>query len=750
MMSRLERFDQALTFKGICSLFLIAWLVFTMVILPTPATTAEATVTDENGVERPIVVSLGDSYSAGEGIEEFYGQHLPEAKKVLEEDWLAHRSENSWSGMLEIPGLDRELSYYKDQYWFFEACSGAITENLKKDQKRPYDRKSGLKDPNAKVTYQFKIFEDLPYGTVDYVTMTMGGNDIEFADIIYDAYMNSSTLDKDYIVNRLNKAWKLFFQDGGVREKLYNAYHDIENLAGPQATILIVGYPQLYEPGGKSFAVSKHEIEHINNATVEFNNEIKKLVEYCAAEGMNIHFVSVDEKFEGHRAYSRNNPYIHPVHIFEYKEENLKKDDKQSSYSMHPNYEGAKRYAEAVQDKIDDLVKLQTEQEEQQATNPTTKDREIVMVLDSSGSMSGTPMSETKKAAYEFVDTVMSKTQANLGIVEYSGSAEVRASLSDSHSYLDKAIGQIGAGGNTNVESGLHMAENMLQDSAAKKKIVVLMSDGLANEGKTGQDLIDYANQLKANGFYIYTLGFFSDLGEQEKVEAQSLMEGIASEGGHYEVTDAESLVFFFGEIAAQASGDKYIYVKIACPVDVTVSYNGETMTSKDQESSVRTSFGSMTFEQNKDEAESYDSYNYYYDDSDETDTDDRIKILRLKEGVDYDIVIEGNDYGTMDYTIGFVDEEGEYTDMRRFHNVNITEQTKIDTVAGVADETYMYVDEDGDGSYDITYRAEAGSYAEIVDYTYLIYIGIAIVVVLLIAIAVFIFIRRYKISRYL
>jgi len=61
-----------------------------------------------------------------------------------------------------------------------------------------------------------------------------------------------------------------------------------------------------------------------------------------------------------------------------------------------------------------------------------------------------------------------------------------------------------------------------------------------------------------------------------------------------------------------------------------------------------------------------------------------------------------------------------------------------------------MYVDEDGDGSYDITYRAEAGSYAEIVDYTYIIYICIVVGVVLLMAIAVWIFIRRYKISRYL
>ena len=37
-----------------------------------------------------IVVSLGDSYSAGEGIEPFYGQGLAIKDKVLNEDWLAH------------------------------------------------------------------------------------------------------------------------------------------------------------------------------------------------------------------------------------------------------------------------------------------------------------------------------------------------------------------------------------------------------------------------------------------------------------------------------------------------------------------------------------------------------------------------------------------------------------------------------------------------------------------------------------
>ena len=37
-----------------------------------------------------IVVSLGDSYASGEGIEEFYGQELEAAQKVKNADWLAH------------------------------------------------------------------------------------------------------------------------------------------------------------------------------------------------------------------------------------------------------------------------------------------------------------------------------------------------------------------------------------------------------------------------------------------------------------------------------------------------------------------------------------------------------------------------------------------------------------------------------------------------------------------------------------
>ncbi len=35
-----------------------------------------------------------------------------------------------------------------------------------------------------------------------------------------------------------------------------------------------------------------------------------------------------------------------------------------------------------------------------------------------------------------------------------------------------------------------------------------------------------------------------------------------------------------------------------------------------------------------------------------------------------------------MDYTIRFMDDTGEYTDLRKFDDIKITEQTVIDTVA--------------------------------------------------------------------
>lgn len=326
--------------------------------------------------------------------------------------------------------------------------------------------------------------------------------------------------------------------------------------------------------------------------------------------------------------------------------------------------------------------------------------REIVLVLDTSGSMDGTPLNETKEAAHKFVDTVLDY-QAMIGLVSYNSSARLETDFTRKQTALNNAIDNLYTTGRTNTDAALGIAEEMLMNSDAEKKIIVLMTDGLPNEGRTGESLISYAKELQSKGIYIYTLGFFQNMDSYDIYDAQYLLEGMASDGCHYEVDDAEQLVYFFGDIADQINGQKYIYVKIACPVDVTVKCGGETLCSDDDKLSTRTSFGTLSFE------------------NVEGDENDKVKILRLKDGTEYDIQIEGTGKGKMDYTIGFMSEDGEYSDFRKFKKIDINRDTVIDTVASSsAEETVLQVDEDGDGKYDVEYSAGRNGRGEVVTHT--------------------------------
>lgn len=674
-----------------------------------------------------IMVSLGDSYSAGEGIEPFYGQDAEVSEKVKNDDWLAHRSENSWPGMLTLPSVEGTMAENRGTYWYFAAVSGATTEHMLGEQEKEYNKWSGLqhyKDEEL-LPPQLDIFDELGDEKADYVTLTLGGNDAGFADIITTAATSGAYFNPSSLADKLNNTWTEFYKEDGIRDDLRQAYNDISERAGSQARIIVAGYPHLLNPEGGGSFFNSDEAALINSAVSSFNKEIESIVNSCKASGMKICFVSVEEAFEGHEAYS-DDPYINEVILFT-KSEDLKDIDISSAYSIHPNYNGAKAYAKCVQAKINEL-----EADDGQSEWPvrtTSDERDIVLVLDVSGSMSGTPMEETKKAATNFVETIL-KEDASIGIVTYDSSAACVSDFSVNEAALKTTISSINDGGRTSIDAGLSMAESMLQSSNAKKKIIVLMSDGLPNEGRTGDSLIAFADELKDEGILIYTLGFFEYLGS-DKASAQGLMEQLASDGCHYEVANAEDLVFFFEDMADQINGTRYIYVRIACPVDVTVTYKGETLCSSEDNLSQRTEFGTLTFEENENPSSS--------------NANDRIKVLRLKEGVDYDIQIVGTGRGIMDYTIGFMDEDGTYSDLREFENIKITKSTMIDTVATVSDETILNVDQDGDGKYDVRYRAEENGYGEEMKSNIMLYVWIGIGAAGLIAVLVIVLkIRKF------
>lgn len=892
--------------------------------------------------ESKIIVSLGDSYASGEGNPPF-GDKTKLAEKVNDEDWLAHRSNASWSSMLTLPAVSETMADHKNENWFFVAASGATTKHIQNSFPKPYDKEDGSIKGSKDLPPQIEVFDRLGGKKADYVTLSIGGNDANFSTIITDYVMKkSSYLHPNALSNYLAQTWESFYAKNGIRDCIRQVYKDISKKAGKQATIIVTGYPTLLSEFTIFPLVSAAEADMVNNAVRNFNTEIERLVTSCRILGMDIHFVSVEDVFEGHEAFTLN-PYINGI-VFGQTDD--LKTEWFSAYSIHPNSKGISAYASCVQAKINELegvteveyamqlkvsaleadgslcsdytlkitgkedkgfwgllseeysdeiaVKKQepvrislpkgkflitatdgvriyrqvvktskdsrntnlvfhtefdsdgsdahlgqhdwrdvlsnavtfnghwykvidrdaitswyeaqqfcqsvngylatitsqaendflyeyiksleysgayfgysdsdtegtwkwnngevspyvnwktgepdgedtkddyarlsggywsdgnfddcvficewgeyaTQMKTDDPIRTTSDERDIVLVLDASGSMSGKPMEETKKASYNFISTIL-KEDASIGIVTYDNSSYMLSDFSVDEGVLTTAVSSIYTGGGTNIEGGLAEAYSMLNTSNAKKKIIVLMSDGEPNDGKTGDSLIAYSDKLKEDGIIIYTLGFFESL-DSYKSSAQLLMEGIASDGCHYEVASADDLVFFFDDVADQINGQKYIYIRIACPVDVTVTYEGQTLCSADDDLSVRTDFGTLTFEDNENAS---------------SDEDNRIKVLRLKEGADYDVQITGTGQGYMDYTIGFMDENGDYSDFRKFMNVKITRRTIIDTVAAVARTSTLNIDQDGDGKYDLKLRAEPNSYGEEVNHSVLVYI---------------------------
>ena len=325
---------------------------------------AEEDSEENTEIEPYIVVSLGDSYSSGEGVEDFYDFDLPPEERYHSVDFLAHRSVNSWPGQLQVPYLEegKTLKDYKDVVWFFEAISGAKTKNLaKKEMVKsfhvPVENKKKLfgvsleeikTDP---IPVELSIFDKLEKGSVRYVTVTIGGNDVGFVDVIKKAAAGVSYQDFGGLKKMLSDTMDNLTKEGGIGDDIIDAYAAIQDAAGAQAHIIVAGYPGLLSSTGVIF--NPYETAIINYYVQLFDEEIEKLVKRCETEKhMQISYVSVIEQFYGHEAYSVwKQSYINPVYLSP-KAQDVDQYTAISDYSLHPNKYGIEEYRRAVQDKI--------------------------------------------------------------------------------------------------------------------------------------------------------------------------------------------------------------------------------------------------------------------------------------------------------------------------------------------------------------------------------------------------------------
>ena len=212
-----------------------------------------------------IVVSMGDSYSSGEGGSadggvNYYNEsdnngNDPEARNAC------HRSTQTWSRRATIAGTTGTIGSLSDARssqveHHLIACSGAQTEQL-----LPYHTVGGTKPANSwgqTGRGQYGELSQLDKGFLDVdttlVTFSIGGNDSRFGDVIaeciifaglkkcQDAQLPGSSVPAGEEIPELIR--------GKVEDSIVTVLAEVRKKA-PNAKVLLMGYPPLFEGEGQ-------------------------------------------------------------------------------------------------------------------------------------------------------------------------------------------------------------------------------------------------------------------------------------------------------------------------------------------------------------------------------------------------------------------------------------------------------------------------------------------------------------------
>ncbi len=173
-----------------------------------------------------------------------------------------------------------------------------------------------------------------------------------------------------------------------------------------------------------------------------------------------------------------------------------------------------------------------------------TDHQAIVLVLDTSGSMYGKPITNLKKAALEFCNKIIGADPNNqIAIVtfaDYSNTNDFSSNLTE----LARTISNISADGGTEMADAIQSADNLLKKDTLKNgyiKSIVVMADG---EPFDPDETVQSATALFSK-YNMYSIGFF----EYANEEAKNLLKSIQN-CGYYEANDVNALIDEFVKIA--------------------------------------------------------------------------------------------------------------------------------------------------------------------------------------------------------
>lgn len=189
------------------------------------------------------------------------------------------------------------------------------------------------------------------------------------------------------------------------------------------------------------------------------------------------------------------------------------------------------------------------------SANPT----DIVLVLDRSGSMSGSPLANMKQGADTFIDIIDEATDGShdgtigsgsrIGIVSFSDTAQADTQLITSVADLKDAVDSLSAGGSTNHADAFSKAVQLFDPNSANAKVIVMFTDGKTTAGPPPAPV---AAAARASGIVIYCIGLIGADGIDVSVLNDWATDPDAS---HVAVTpDDADLEDLFADLAANIS----------------------------------------------------------------------------------------------------------------------------------------------------------------------------------------------------
>lgn len=260
----------------------------------------------------------------------------------------------------------------------------------------------------------------------------------------------------------------------------------------------------------------------------------------------------------------------------------------------------------------------------------TSQPLDIVLVLDTSGSMSGSKMTNLKNAANNFINATAENNrgleqdqQTRLAIVQFASGADTRQQLNyvtdqNAQQYRN-TINGFRANGATYAEEGLQLAQSVLDSGgrADVQQIVIFFTDGEPNHGngfdnEVAAEAVNAAHEMKQGGTIIYAIGVMNgaDASVTDDDGFNEYMNGVSSNypnatadgsnggfmgwGAHYNTTFGERAEGDYYKAASDPDSIEEIFDEISDEVQQGVG-SGSPIEENTQQGN--TEPGTLTFE---------------------------------------------------------------------------------------------------------------------------------------------------------